>query len=1090
MLYVFGAYMLDLNRGELYRAGEAIPLQPQVFKVLTYLVQHRDRVLSKQELFERLWPEQFVSDAALERCIRLARRALGDAGGAGRAIQTLHGRGYRFVMPVTERTAAPPMPSALPPETPLSLPLIASDGSPLPVKREDARTAAAGPSVVAAPLLPAPGRCTGCGGDNPASASFCTACGLPLKHGCPHCGVEHPQGATFCGACATPLTTQPPPLPPVPTAHHRAQPPEQALPGGPGNTGERPPERRQLTIMFCDLVESTALSGQLDPEDLREVLRAYLETCVAVIARFGGNIDKFLGDGALVFGYPQAHEDDPQRAVRAGLGIVEAIARVNTGLAQRWGVQLAVRIGIHTGLAVAGELRVGETREPQAVVGETPNLAARLQELAAPNTVVCSATTAQLVEGYFTLEALGPQVLKGVAMPVPVYRVVGASVAQTRLDVATRRGLTPLVGREHEGALLLERWAAAKEGRGQVVVLSGEAGIGKSRLVQAFTTHLSGEVYTRIVYHCSPYYQQSALYPVVDHLQRLLQFRPDETPGEKLHKLENALGPYDFALEEVIPLLATLLELPLPARYPPLPLTPERQKQKTLEALLAWLLQEAERQPVCVVMEDLHWGDPSTLEWLSLLIDQLPTARVLLLLLCRPEFQPPWAGHSYITPLVLSRLSTRQTEGMIGHIAGGKRLPAGVVQQVVATTDGVPLFVEELTKTVLESELITEREGRYELLAPLRPWAIPATLHASLMARLDRLGPAKQVAQLGAVVGREFAYAVLQAVAPIEEGTLQQGLAQLVAAELLYQRGLPPLARYMFKHALIQEAAYQSILRSTRRQYHQQIAQVLEAQFPDTATTQPELLAHHYTEAALGEQAIPYWLQAGERAGERSAHVEAIAHLQKGLAVLTTLPATRDRVQQELALQLTLGQVFMTVKGFGAPEVEQAYTRAYALCQQVEDTSQLFPVLIGLWRFYQNRGQLRTAHELGEQCLALAHQLHDRTLLLWGHWVLGTTLWFLGECAPAAAHLGQGMALYASQPHHPVYGGTDPGVLCLSYAALALWPLGYPDQALQRSQEALALAQQLAHLRIPRESCHRFHTKVATDSTPNLPLIP
>jgi class 3 adenylate cyclase/predicted ATPase/DNA-binding winged helix-turn-helix (wHTH) protein len=988
MRYVFGDYTLDMDHYELCRAGARVPLEPRVFNLLAYLVQHPGRTVLKEELQEQLWPKQFVAETSLANAVAQARKALHDTGQPSRYIETRRRRGYCFIAPVTLQPPGP--------------------GAGLP------------PSALAAPGA-----------------------------------VEAPAQAD--------AGSSPPAVPPDPSSIPQPEKTSAVVPRAP-SPGTLAAERRQVTVLFCDLVESTALSGQLDPEDLREVLQVYLEACAEVVARFGGNLDKFVGDGALVcFGYPQAHDDDPQRAVRTGLGIMEAMARVNTRLVQTWGVQLAVRLGIHTGLVVAGDLRVDATRESQAIVGETPNIAARLQELAAPNTVVCSAATVRLVEGYFTLEALGPQVLKGVAVPMSVYRVLGESAAQTRLDVAATRGLTPLMGREPEVALLQERWTAAKDGRGQVVLLSGEGGIGKSRLVQAFTAQLTGEAYTRMGYHCSPYYQQSAFYPVVDHLQDLLQLHTDGLPEEKLLKLETVLGSYDFALEEVVPLVATLLGLSPSKRYPPLTMTPQHQKQKTLETLLAWLLKDAERQPVCVVMEDLHWGDPSTLEWLSLLIEQVPTARVLLLLLFRPEFQPPWTGRSYITPLALSRLSTIQTAGMIGHVTGGKRLPAEVVQHLVVTTDGVPLFIEELTKLVLESGLVTEREAQYELVGPLSQLTIPMTLHDSLMARLDRLGKVKQVAQLGATLGREFSYALLQAVLPLEEVALQHGLSQLVEAELLYRRGLPPRASYVFKHALIQEAAYQSLLKGTRRQYHQQIAQVLEARFPKTVATQPELLAHHYTEAGLSAQAIPYWQRAGQQAIEHSANLEAINHLTKGLEVLKTRPDTRERVQQELDIQITLGQAFMTVKGFGAPEVELAYTRARALCQQVQDTPRLFLVLIGLWRCYQNRGQLQTARELGEQCLALAHQLHDPTLLLWGHWALGTTLWFLGECAPAAAHLVQGTAFYEHHQPQPRYGGTNPGVLCLSYAALALWALGYPDQALQRSQEALTRARELAH---------------------------
>jgi serine/threonine protein kinase/tetratricopeptide (TPR) repeat protein len=859
-------------------------------------------------------------------------------------------------------------------------------------------------------------------------------------------------------------------------------------------------ERRQVTLLFCDLVGSTALSGQLDPEDLREVLQAYRETCTGVITRCGGNLDKFPGDGALVcFGYPQAHDDDPQRGVRAGLGIVEAIARVNTRLAQTYSVQLAVRIGIHTGLVVAGALGGGETRDPQAIVGEIPNIAARLQELAAPNTVVCSAATARLVEGYFTLEALGPQGLKGVVAPVLVYRVVGESTAQTRLDVAAIRGLTPLVGRAPEVALLLERWGAATEGRGQVVVLSGEAGIGKSRLVQAVTAQLTGEAYTRIVYHCSPYYQQSPFYPVVAHLQRLLQWRPDDSPAEKLHKLEAALRLYGFALEEVVPQLAALLVLPHPERYPPHTLTTEGQKQQTLELLLAWVLQEAARQPVCVVMEDLHWADPSTLEWLSLLLAQIPMARVLLLLLFRPEFRPPWAGHSSITHLALDRLSTGQTEEMIRQVAGGKPLPAAVVQQVVATTDGVPLFVEELTKIVLESGLVTEREGRYELTGPLSTVAIPTTLHDSLMARLDRLGPAKQVAQLGAIVGREFPYAVLQAVAPLEEGRLQQGLAQLVTAELLYQLGQPPQARYRFKHALIQEAAYQSVLKRTRRLYHQQIAQVLEARYAGRLEEGIDQLAYHYARTDDAAKAVAYLICFAEKLARSYAHVEAVVALQEALVHAERLPAeTRDRCRLDLGLRqahslFLLGrlqealalmlQQHEDVERLQEPTLASPYyfwlSHTYAILGDHEQTLQNAQRALEAARRCGDRaimgktyyvfavedfwtGQHLQGVEHGRQAVSLLEQTGEQYWLGMAHWAVGLNSSCLGELVPAleaAAHAG---------PIGEAIG--DPRLQC--YAA---WLTGW-NQAMRGDPAAgLAACQQaLAHAQDP------YSTAIAT----------
>ena len=826
-------------------------------------------------------------------------------------------------------------------------------------------------------------------------------------------------------------------------------------------------ERRQLTVLFCDLVDSTVLASQLDPEEWREVVRAYQETCARVIARFEGHIAQYLGDGLLVyFGYPRAHEDDAQRAVRAGLGMLEAMGQLNTRLGQERGVQLAMRLGIHTGLVVVGEVG-GETRQEQLALGETPNLAARLQGLAAPNSLVISATTFQLLGGFFACQALGPHLLKGFAQTIEIYQVRYESTARSRLEAAGGASLTPLVGRDQEVALLRERWAQVKEGVGQVVLLSGEAGIGKSRLVQVLTEHVATEPQAWLTpCQCSPYYQNTALYPMIDLLERVaLRFEREESSQQKLKKLEGFLVQYGLPLAEAMSLFAALLSLPLGADYAPLTLSPAQQKQKTLQAFLEIFLRIAAQQPVLFVMEDLHWVDPTTLELLSLLVDQGPTSRILALWTFRPDFSPPWTGRAHLTQVTLPRLPRRQAAEMTGRVAHGKALPTEVVEQVVAKTDGVPLFVEELTKMVLESGLLQEREERYELTGPLPPLAIPTTLHDSLMARLDRLAAVKALAQLGATLAREFSYELLQAVSPWDESTLQRGLQELVEAEFLYQRGVPPQATYIFKHALIQEAAYQSLLRSTRQRYHQHIAQVLETRFSETAETQPELVAYHYTEAGLSAQAIPYWQRAGQRAVERSAHVEAIAHLTKGLEVLTTLPDTPERVQQELDLQTTLGPALMVTRGFGAPEVLQAYARARELCQQVGETPQLFQVLRGLWFFYLMRMELQTARELGEHLLTLAQQVGDPALLLEAHYALGNTLNYLGELAAAQAHFAQGIALYDPQQHHAhaVRYGQDPGVACRYYAAVTLWLLGYPDQALQRSHEALTLARELAH---------------------------
>jgi TOMM system kinase/cyclase fusion protein len=843
--------------------------------------------------------------------------------------------------------------------------------------------------------------------------------------------------------------------------------PSQPEPARPTRTPTPEAERRQLTVLFCDLVDSTVLASQLDPEEWREVVRAYQDTCAKVIARYEGHIAQYLGDGLLIyFGYPLAHEDDAHRAVRAGLGMVEAMGQLNTRLGQERGVHLGVRLGCHTGLVVVGEVG-GGARQEQLALGETPNLAARLQGIAVPNILVISAATFQLLGGFFACQSLGIPPLKGITQPLEVYQVLYESTARTRLEAAGGASLTPLVGREPEVARLRERWAQVKDGLGQVVLLSGEAGIGKSRLVQVLTAQVAAEPQAWLTpCQCSPYYQHTALYPLIDLLERVaLRFEREESPDQKLRKLEGFVVQYGLPLAEAVPLFAAILSLPLGAAYAPLALSPEHQKQKTLHALLTILLRIAAQQPVLFVMEDLHWVDPSTLEFLTLLVDQGPTARILALFTCRPDFTPPWTGRSHVTHVTLARLPRRQAAELTSRVAHSKALPPEVVEQVVAKTDGVPLFVEELTKMVLESGLLQEREEHYALTGPLPPLAIPTTLHDSLMARLDRLAAVKAVAQLGAMLGREFAYDLLQAVSLWDEDTLQQGLHQLVAAEFLYQRGLPPQATYRFKHALIQDAAYQSLLRSTRQRYHQRIAQVLEARFPEVSETQPELLAHHYTEAGLLAQALPLWQQAGQRAIQRSAHVEAVAHLTKGLELLATFPDTPEHTPQELDLQIALGQALLATKGQAAPEVGHAYNRARELCQQVGEASQRFRVLYGLCHFHIVRAELPTARALGEELLTLAQHIPDPMYLLGAHFMLGAISHLLGEYPTAREHLEQSLTLYAPQQHHAhtFVFGWDLGVFCRAWAPHALWHLGYPDQALTISHQGLALAQGLSH---------------------------
>jgi len=826
-------------------------------------------------------------------------------------------------------------------------------------------------------------------------------------------------------------------------------------------------ERRQLTVMFIDMVESTALSGELDPEDYREVVRRYQQVCSEVIQRYDGHIAQHLGDGLLVyFGYPQAHEDDPQRAVHTGLGIIDAIRILNTRLEPDKDVKLAVRLGIHTGLVVVGEMG-GEGRQEQLALGEVPNIASRLEGLAAPNTVALSDATYRLIQGYFECETLGEQILRGLADPFAVYRVLSESGAQSRLDIASTRGLTPLVGRESESTLLFERWAQVKDGSGQVILLSGEAGIGKSRLVQVLKDHVAEGTHTRLECRSSPYFTNSALYPIIDMVQRTLRFQTDDTPEQRLEKLEQNLSQYRLPTSETVPLFATLLSLPVPdeGRYPPLNLTPQRQRQKTLEAIVSILLELAERQPVLFILEDLHWTDPTTLEFLELLIDQTPTTSTCVLVTCRSEFQPSWSHRSYLTEVTVNRLSQPQIERMAQQIAGRKGLPTEIVQQLVDKSDGVPLYVEEMTKVVLESGILKETNGHYELTGSIASLSIPATLQDSLMARLDRLETAKAVAQYASVIGRQFSYELLQAVSQLDEATLQRELGRLVEAELVYQRGLPPQSAYQFKHALVTDIAYQSLLRSTRQQYHQRIAKILEEQLPETAETQPELLAHHFTEAGLNETSVGYWQQAGQRAIMRSAYAEAIAHLTQGLTVLTPLPETPERLQQELDLQVALGPALIATKGNAAPEVERVYARAQELCQRMGDTSQLFPVLRGLMLYYINRGGVQMAHQLGEQLLRLAQFQNDSAFLMLAHYMLGMVFNSRGEPASAQTHLTQALDFYIPQEHRNLAWlyGSDLSVASHTQLVWGLWFLGHPDQAMQHSQEALRLAQEVSH---------------------------
>ena len=904
--------------------------------------------------------------------------------------------------------------------------------------------------------------CSRCHAENRQGARFCRECGALFAAVCPSCGTNVEPGSKFCDGCGTLLTATPsrtagPALRDRPEAAAAADADETIL-------ASAEAERRQLTVMFCDLVGSTELAARLDPEVLRDVVRSYQQMCDAVVGRHHGNVAQYLGDGLLVyFGYPVAREDDARRAVRAGVGIVEALAPLNARLQRERGITLAVRIGIHTGPVVVGEIG-GASRREALALGETPNVAARLQAIAEPDTVVISSATHRLLQGSVAATDLGGQMVKGLSLPLHAYRVEGGGAAGS-LDASVAAPVTPLVGRDQEVGLLLARWEHVKEGRGHIVLLSGEPGIGKSRLARVLKDHIAAERSLRWECRCSAYHQDSALYPLIDLFERALQFDRDDTPARRLAKLEAGLVRYGPTSPETLALWAALLSLPLPDTCPSLNLTPQHQKEGTLEAIVALLLALAAEQPLLLIIEDLHWADPSTLELVDFVFGQVPAASILVLMTARPEFRPPWATRSHFTYLTVNRVTRAQTELMVDRVTGGKLLPADVLRQIVVKTDGVPLFVEELTRMVIESDLLLDRGDRYELAAALPPLAIPSTLQDSLMARLDRLATVKEVAQVGAALGRTFHYELLRAVAAIDDVLLQRALARLGESDLVHQRGMPPDATYIFKHALIQETAYQSMLVSRRQQLHKRIGDTLVERFPETAGTQPELVAHHYTEAGLADQAIDYWQRAGRRAVERSANLEGIAHLTNALSVLAMLPASRERLERELSLRTALGPALMSTKGLGSPEVGENYSQALELCRQLGERPEMFAVLRGLWEFHELRGDLRTALALGEELFRLAQAADDPALRVVTHDVLGDTLYWCGEFTRALDHLEQGIALYRPDEHRGLayqHAGYDPCVACRIFSAYALWYLGYPDRASRRIEEGIGLARELS----------------------------
>ncbi len=817
-------------------------------------------------------------------------------------------------------------------------------------------------------------------------------------------------------------------------------------------------ERRQVTVMFSDLVGSTALAASMDPEDLGEVVAAYQKCVVETVRRFGGFVAKYLGDGVLIyFGYPQAHEDDAERSVRAGLDLVAAVARLPTR------VSLQARVGIATGLVVVGDLIGSGEAQERGIVGETPNLAARLQGIAQPNRVVIAAGTRKLLGNLFELQDLGPLDLKGVAGPLRAWAVLRAGFAESHFEAMHAAGLTALVGREEECELLLRRWAKAKNSEGQVVLLSGEGGIGKSRLIAALLERLAAEPHARLRHFCSPQHTDSAFHPIIGQLERAAGLTNDDTLQAKLDKLDAMRARAAIRVEDAA-LFAEVLLLPNDGRYPALELDPQQRRQRALELLNLQIEALARSSPVLITFEDVHWIDPTSLEALGRVVERIAALRALLIVSFRPEFEAPWIGRPHVTALTIGRLVRREVDAMIDRVVGNKFIPASLRQDIIERTDGIPLFVEEMTKAVLEAG--AEGDGQRMVAAvPSPALAVPASLHASLMARLDRLGAAKEVAQIGAAIGREFSHALLAAVVRKPEAELSSALDRLSGSGLLFRQGVPPHATYLFKHALVQDAAYGTLLREPRRALHARIAETLESQFVEIAESRPELLARHCTEAGLIEKAAGLWGKAGQRSLERSALAEAAEQLARALAQIASLPPTPALRREEIKLQVALITPLIHLHGFAAPKTKAAVERARVLIEQAEalgeppdDPLLLFSVLYGHWSASYIAFNGDVMRGLAARFLALAEQQGAPIPLMIGHRIMGISLLCTGDIAAARAHQEEGIALYNPAEHRPlaVRFGQDARVVMWFYRAIASWLLGYPDAALADTNRAFA----------------------------------
>jgi class 3 adenylate cyclase/predicted ATPase len=820
-------------------------------------------------------------------------------------------------------------------------------------------------------------------------------------------------------------------------------------------------ERRQLTVLFCDLVGSTALAVRLDAEDLSAVIRRFQVTSSGVITSYGGYVAKFMGDGLLAyFGYPATHEDEAENAVKAGLDLVAKVGR----LLLPSGEALQVRVGIATGLVVVADNTITGSADEVAATGETPNLAARLQQVADANSVVVSDVTRRLLGGGFVCEQLGPRALKGFSEAVKAFKITGERAVESRFEAKTGSKLTQFVGRHREMALLMNLWERAKKGEGQVALICGEPGIGKSRIGISLVDEIAQDDHAMVRWQCSSHHTNSPFYPVIRNLEHAARFNRDDSASVRLEKLEKLLSRSGQSTLADAPLFAALMSIPSFGRYPALDLAPQRQKDLTIDALIRHVMAPTPRKPMLFLLEDAHWMDPTTLELVNRTIEVIKTSAFLALITFRPDFFSPWLDRSHVTMMRLERLSQDEVGTMLVDLTAGKRLPAEVSEIIVSKTDGVPLFVEEMTKAILETGVLEDVGDRYVLQGPIAVPSIPVTLHDSLMARLDRLAPIKEVAQIGAAIGREFPYRLLAALAPMSATSLDSALAQLTAADLIYSRGQPPDSTYIFRHALVQDAAYGSLLRSKRQELHSKIAAALNAQFLEVVETQPELMAHHLEQAGLPKQAIDYLRKAGLRAIERSALPEAIGHLKRALELLGSRGDDAQR-RTALELEVLLAQATIAGRGYAAPETRQAYLRAKALIDEWTEPAQRFAVLYGQWAYYYVGGDVPKQRAAAIEFLAEAERHSLPSALCLSHRTLGTTYVTMGEFESGRRHLEQARALYEQDLESArfYHYGQEVGATALCYLCWALWQLGYVDQAADVAAQAVTHAGGLSH---------------------------